>query len=85
MKTALGLLIAILVIATVSNPGLAKPSVCCALSLPCCNGRRVEREPIAVPPPMGIESLKDSPRPNVVNYQMTLCIRHMYNIMLQFF
>ena len=87
MKTALGLVIAILVIATVSNPGLARPSRCCELSLPCCNGRRVEREPSAALPPRGIESLKDSPRPNVVSSQMTSCIRHnvMYNIMLQFF
>ena len=47
MKTALGLLSAILVIATVSNPGLANPGLCCRLRLPCCNGIRVEREPSA--------------------------------------
>ena len=54
--TALGLVIAILVIATVSNRGLAKPNLCCALSLPCCHGRRLEREPSAALPQRGIES-----------------------------
>ena len=82
MKTALGLVIAILVIATVSNPGLAKPSVCCRLQLPCCHGRRLEREPSAAVQQRGIESLKDSPRPNVVNSQMTSCIRHIIIILL---
>ena len=41
------------------------------LHLSCCHGKHVEREPSATLPPNGIGSLKDSPRPNVVN-----CIRH---------
>ena len=68
--TALGLVIAILVIATVSNPGLANPGLCCRLQLPCCNVGRLEREPSAAVEQPGTRALKDSPRPNVVNSQM---------------
>ena len=49
--TALGLVIAILVIATVSNRGLAKPN-----RPPNGIGSRVEREPSAARPPNGIGS-----------------------------
>ena len=39
--------------------------------MPCCNGRRLEREPSAAAEQRAIGTLKDSPHPNVVNSQMT--------------
>ena len=67
---ALGVLITILVIANLSNPGMADLVSCCRNDLPCCNdGRRFEREASSVnvvqQPVTG--ELKDNPHSNLVS------------------
>ena len=67
---ALRLLITILVIANVSNPGLAQSVLCCRLRLPCCFEGRLEREPNAAVQQPATGALKDSPRSNLVSPYM---------------